>query len=900
METEEQIVFMSQAERSQRKPVRQPFGPPQSSLAQQNEGFARFLKEHASPPHHRVTAGGRIVANSPLSPPPIFRLETIDSVVRDDQNRTSAAQSQDVSHSGMTSSGNATRAEQPNSVSAGFASSKQQGSAAPSGTTMNNSESSALGSNGQGQVSVGRPMPGNDGRVLQLPLGAVATMALPEGGLIINFQGIMYRATLNQANGCTVLDPLQVICQAPEIQQTVPSYQPANTYFTGPLGFQPMTMLPSPSLVAPSMQLANSNNNGAHAFQHHQMQTQAQIQSLQNQYDSLHSQLEGLDRHVALYRHLLTPMVNASMVAQRMQLVQQLDNVRVSKNQLERSNSMASQKTGFLQAAHMPHGSQAAFEQSGRQNIQSAAGVHPYNPMTNVRNNMIGVAAPTTLQIPAGRPVHEMYSSFKPSNKTPSTQTGLKNSKYLSPDAPAFVPNNTSSTAFNKGGKAQEQCDEKSLSKAATHQVTHTATPKLACQAQEQLPKVTQEEVEYVDWWGFNDGLDSKQYCSTVEEYQEVIRRVREQARMYGCAGGQSKDPEHDAEEDIRWAMSDKDAIPLPTAVPDHIKNPRPWKWADSAFNIRADLEGAYYTDYSRFDTENGRGKRRQFDTPWGQNSDEDGAAAPVVTRTDSLDWRPGSASGDRPPFDRSMWGNLPSNSNADPASGPASGPKLGWGEVLPTQAKHKGRAPPPIKTVVVSGGWTFHMGRSSPGAGSNNSWDSPIESPIESSFWPNADNRQGDYVDDGWDTPPPSVSTAPAPDKAWGPKDPYSYQSKGPHDTAKHNHQYTKVSGQVKGQSEEANFGHGWAKATNVSFNDASKSQTSQSLYLAKVREDTSRKPHQAYVEDAVDSPTRKASYWDTVVKRTPTCTNMENPWYKGTDKDEDDNDPWITRPEM
>lgn len=874
--------------------MRQPFGPPQSSLAQQNAGFARFLREHASPPHHRVTAGGRIVPNSPLSPPPMFRLENIDSVVQQDQNHTSAAQSQDVSSSEMASSCNATRAEQPNSMSTGFVSSKQQGYAAPLGITMNTSESSALGSNGQRQASIGRPLPRNDGRVLQLPSGAVPTMVLPEGGLIINYQGIMYRATLDQANGGTMLDPLQVICHAPEIQQPVPSYQPASTYFTGPLGFQPMTMVPSSSMVAAPMPLANSTN-GAHVFQHHHMQNQAQIQSLQNQYDSLNSQLEGLDRHVALYRHLLSPMVNASMVAQRMQLVQQLDSVRVNKDHLERSNSMASQNPGFLHAVHMPQAFQATFEQSSRQNLQSAAGVHSNNPMTNVRNNMMSVAAPATLQVPHGRPVHEMYSSFKPSNKTPTTQNGLKNSKYLSPDAPAFVPNNTLATAFKKGGKTREQGDGKSLSKTATHQVTHTATPKLACQAPEQLPKVTQEDVEYVDYYRFNEGLVSKQYCSTVEEYQEVIRRVREQARMYGCAGGQSKDPEHDAEEDIRWAMSDKDPIPLPTAVPDHLTNPRPWKWADSPFNIRADL-AAYYADFARFDKDIDRSLATRTNFPWGPNNDDDGVAAPFLTRKDSWDSLPRSPPGGRAPFDRSNWGKLPSDFNADPAFGP----KLAWGEVLPSQAKYNGGAPPHVCTAVANQ-YTFRMRVNSPGAGSIDSWDSPVRS----SFWPNANNRQDNYVDDGWNTPPPPILTATAPDKAWGPKDPYWYQSKAPHDAAKNNHQYPQVSGQVKGQSEEPKVGHTYAKATTVSFNDASKLQTSQSLYPANIREDSNRKPYQAYVEDAVDSPTRKTSYWDIVAKRT---SNMENPWYKGNDKDEDNKDDddassldsWITRPEM
>ncbi|KAI5300625.1 hypothetical protein KEM56_002315 [Ascosphaera pollenicola] len=46
---------------SHRVPSRQPTHPPQGTLAQSNAGFAKFLKEHSSPKHQRVTAGGRIV-----------------------------------------------------------------------------------------------------------------------------------------------------------------------------------------------------------------------------------------------------------------------------------------------------------------------------------------------------------------------------------------------------------------------------------------------------------------------------------------------------------------------------------------------------------------------------------------------------------------------------------------------------------------------------------------------------------------------------------------------------------------------------------------------------------------------------------------------------------------------
>ena len=894
MEAEEQIVFLSQAQRSQRKPIRQPYGPPQSSLAQQHAGFARFLREHASPPHHRVTAGGRIVPNGPLSPPPMFRLDSIDSIVQN-HDLIAVTQSSHVPQPEMTSFFDTNSIEQPLAGSANSmlgqtdASSKQQGYAAPLGRAMNTSESSATDSKGQHQASVDRPTPSNAGGVLQLPPGAVPTIALPEGGLIVNYQGIMYRATLNQANNNTMLVPLQVICHAPEAQQQISSYPPANTYLTGSLGFQPLTVLPSSSMLAHSMPLVSSTN-GAHLFQHHQMQTQAQIQALQNQYDSLHSQLEGLDRHVALYRHMLAPMVNASMVAQRIQLVQQLDNIRVSKDQLERSISTASQDPGCLQPAHMPQGSQAAFEQYGRQIFQIPAGTQSYTPMLNVGNHMMGVAAPVTIQVPQGRLGHEMGTSSKNLNKTTATQAGLKNGKYLSPDAPAFVPNNTSASAFSSGGRTQGQGDEQKRSTAATQQVANTATPKVTPPAQERVLVVTQDDVEYADRFGLNDEPGPKLYCSTIEDFQEVIRRAREQARLYGCAGGQSKDPEHDAEEDIRWAMSDKDAIPLPTTVPDHVANPRPWKWADSAFNIRAD-EAAYFANPVRLKHgANGESSSKYANTGWGQNKIETRDALTILTRQDSWDSLPGAAPCNHAPIDYSNWGKLPSDLDAGPAVGSTSA----WGKIGPTQAKYNGGAPTSISNVN-----TNHPAFSTMGHGnkSEESCKKGWSTSVRSNLWPNAENHQDDYVDDGWNTPPPSIFTATITNGTWAQKIPSLNQSQVSHTATDKSHLSSEVSRVAKGLSGESTGSHAYAKKNTVSFSDTRKLQRSQPL--CSIHEESNHKPYQAYVEDAVDSPTGKVSYWDIVAARPSLLAKKGKAWYKANDKDDDDSesiDSWDT----
>ncbi|ERF68260.1 hypothetical protein EPUS_02716 [Endocarpon pusillum Z07020] len=76
------IVF---ARREDIHPCRQPRNAPAGLRAQSDEGFARFLKQHASPTHQRVTAGGRIVPMESSSAPPQFNLFS-DNKARDKDN----------------------------------------------------------------------------------------------------------------------------------------------------------------------------------------------------------------------------------------------------------------------------------------------------------------------------------------------------------------------------------------------------------------------------------------------------------------------------------------------------------------------------------------------------------------------------------------------------------------------------------------------------------------------------------------------------------------------------------------------------------------------------------------------------------------------------------------------
>ena len=73
-------------------PCRQPHNAPSEARAQSDDGFARFLKQHSSPTHQRVTAGGRIVPMGPIPAPPEFNL-LIDNLAR---GKDSSSQRQTV------------------------------------------------------------------------------------------------------------------------------------------------------------------------------------------------------------------------------------------------------------------------------------------------------------------------------------------------------------------------------------------------------------------------------------------------------------------------------------------------------------------------------------------------------------------------------------------------------------------------------------------------------------------------------------------------------------------------------------------------------------------------------------------------------------------------------------
>ena len=543
------------------QPFRQPQGPPETSIMQRHDGFARFLKQHASPPHHRVTAGGRIVPANPTSPPPMLDFGSLNQVLRDRPATAKSSQKQ-------------SRSTQSNS----HVQNPQVSSSMTLGDYLQ-SQGGTLGSNGlqssaqTAQVQTAIPyntLPFGLQPFLapaiqtQPPLVPLAT--LQDGSTIVSHGGMSYRLSWNGTT--TSMEPLQSL--APFIDQ----YRYTQTHPQGHAPNPSYSIAPQTSQTSAQSGPLSSATNVARP--NISKDEGPSAQPIQNGDElRLKTELTNLDKHLALYHYDITPAMRTSLISQRRHLVEQIDRIRLRK---EKRN----------------HGIP----------IIAPAGTKP--PVTPAAQ-----LAPDT-------------SSLREAAQTDQNAKRGTTRKHLSPAAPPFIPRNASnllSTSFGMGTASQQAKQKESITQApakanrpapTTQDSTNDSTLRNDAGRKEALLNtrsihpddkpltynmldpsdpamrvIEYEDIEYAARYLYNWTKDTKTYCTTVSEFQEAVRRVREQARLYGCAGGQSKDPAYDAEQDIWWAICDRDPIPLPAQVPDHVANPRPWNWNDSQFNYR-------------------------------------------------------------------------------------------------------------------------------------------------------------------------------------------------------------------------------------------------------------------------------------------------------------------------
>lgn len=568
MKSEDEVVFGQGPWSYIRPPFRQPLSPPEKTSTQQHEGFKRFLKQVASPPHQRVTAGGRVVPAGPQSPPPMMNFGSIDAnLSRPLAPKRSTRQinhpSESTDYSGISNTQPQLFVPPGGNIPSYALNSKTLNP--PSQPAPNLWKPDSWDGNG--------PSYGNVPATLPVPVDMAPVIFLPAGEAVVLCNGVYSRVYHNGQNQFSepvttrpsfVSPPEQLVAvasQATHDKRAVPSLGGPNAQIDIP--------------TRPSSRVSNQIRND----------------DPRKDYEKFRSQLSKLDRHMASHFHKLPQSELQKLAAQREWLVQQIDYFRVQKAKL---------------ATQLPTPSTQAYQSSG---ISSCSSIEVASPPATDTSNSIQQAS-------------KQAASYAPDvAQIDSTRCSVTRQRTcLSPDAPPFFPSTTatisdhSNLPNNLGNATKDETPNGETSTCGNDTTwkpiivqTANAVGGLKNEMSANMDKkisrslgnaeddsavaasssslLTYEDVEYVDRIGLNPPDGEKLVCSTIEEFQEVIRQVRMQAKLYGCQGGQSKDPEYDAEEDIHWAMKDNVPIPLPAMVPDHVLRPRPWDWNDSFFN---------------------------------------------------------------------------------------------------------------------------------------------------------------------------------------------------------------------------------------------------------------------------------------------------------------------------
>ncbi|KAL2044168.1 hypothetical protein N7G274_002873 [Stereocaulon virgatum] len=561
-----QTAFKSAESTSANLALHQPFAPPETSALQRNDGFFRFLKQHASPPHQRVTAGGRIVPAGPSSPPPMFDYASLNGLVRDRPPVTMAGQ-----HGGnLNIKAPYVQAAQEQHIP----SMKFGGCLANQGDRLNDQQVPPANAM-QASVPYNHIALGNQ-PLMAPPMQTLTTVmhlgTYPDGTTLVSFNGNNYRTYWSGSN--LVMEPLSATAVSTEVQSyTAGAYQKSSLNNTQNAFRNHLTQAASSSVP-----FARANN-GAH-FQACNIGSPSEHQTGRNE-DDMKAQLSNLDKYLALHHYDIIPDERTAFVAQRRHLIEEIDKIRARKEQTKHT-------IPIIETA-----AEAVIAPSGKSSFR--------------------------LQNTAAPPIGQLGAAQKPV----PTKIGIKNYS-LSPAAPPFVPKGMQSSrsispGVHPGKESTKEHEQGKMFEPRAIQTTtldimdianaaisrkgkalHADTSSSLIDPHEEDPSssvldpsdpamrvIEYEDIEYAARYLYNWTQDTKTYCTTVEEFQEAIRRVREQARMFGCAGGSSNDPAYDAEQDLWWAICERDPIPLPTAIPDHVTNPRPWNWNDSAFNYR-------------------------------------------------------------------------------------------------------------------------------------------------------------------------------------------------------------------------------------------------------------------------------------------------------------------------
>ena len=535
--------------------IRQPIAPPETSILQRHDGFARFLKQHASPPHHRVTAGGRIVPTGPSSPPPMFDYASLNGLLR--ERSTASKPGQKERQSTEKSHQQTVQAQTLPSIY----------SISQSGSTTGQQMSSANLSQLPLSHNAGMGLQSSMTPVMQNSTALVPMAVFPDGSTLVSYSGTNYRTYWNGMN--LVMEPLNATPLPVESQNFTVTYPQvlANNFV---ISADQRGRVPNLSMPLESV------TNECRAPSYHP-DGPSHVQAADMEED-MKAQLSNLDKHLALYHYDIAPAERTAFIAQRRHLVEEIDKIRVTREQTKRTIPIVTPTTGASAVPVAKSGSTTQENNTTTRGLRES--LHKSAPTKEKQS--------TKCLSPAALPFipMSMQKGIPHSSKFRASSEQIHRPKHEEPSTgySTLKIKDVATAAMNRRGKIPQAQQQKS---PISSQREVSSSSSVLDPADPAMRIIELEDIEYAARYLYNWDHDKKTYCTTVEEFQEAVRRVREQARMYGCAGGSSKDPAYDAEQDLWWAICDRDPIPLPTDIPDHVSNPRPWNWNSSAFNYR-------------------------------------------------------------------------------------------------------------------------------------------------------------------------------------------------------------------------------------------------------------------------------------------------------------------------
>ncbi|MCJ1286358.1 hypothetical protein MMC26_005703 [Xylographa opegraphella] len=658
-------------------PIRQPVNPPESLARQILEGFARFLKDHTSPNHSRVTAGGRVVPAGPNSPPPTFNIGYIDGVLQrfdrihevrkalDKQARDAEGQERQKAIDKAGASGGDAGPTPTPTHSAGDTNPTNNVTA--NGVALND------------QLNQKQVAPSG---TLTLPPRSQPLFMAEDGTTIFHMGGSMFRAVLrdsqtvyellipvqpvgNMSNGEEISQPMSqstIMAMPPmaPISVAQPSMQPSfTTQTTNPVhgmdfvqATPQMTAMPqfvnapTPTAIGPifpsemvamtqsvasgrgygenihrgayfpvgNSSVQDSRRHAGHEaapmavqlynpdaaeYSNPQPSRYVQLQNVESRMKSLLKTKSELEQQWALQELQMSPEEKIWNRDQLRECTVQCDELRRMKKSFESSiNTNSNGRSDLTSSGNsmstMSRPALQAYEYNGLDGTRASFA-------SMIPNDTYNGGSRNIQQSTEGhkRLEHSVLSqsfSGNPENGIAYSTNAGTNSKTLSPSAPSFVPGSMDVSTPQKPRRGHQSsvanrdksCEVSSFKSHGTTQAAMSGRDWAAViNLNHPAGEIDDADMWYCEEAGFNDPTKPKKYCTTALEVAWVVKNVRQQAKLLGCKNGSSKDPEWDAEQDIRHAIFVlRRPIPLAPMLPEFVRRMCPWSWEDSIFNI--------------------------------------------------------------------------------------------------------------------------------------------------------------------------------------------------------------------------------------------------------------------------------------------------------------------------